>query len=382
MPPSDTTAQAETLTSGPSLRIERPTDAAARNRPAPPRSRPIGRRGYPLFVLALLVTLLVVITVSVSVGALSLPVGTVWGSVADHLLGRPIDPTDVQDRVVWTLRLPRVLLAVVVGAALSVAGTTLQACVRNPLADPYVLGVSQGAALGVVAVLVLGASFLGGIGLTGAAFLGAMVTTAIVYLLGRRRGYFSPARLVLAGVAVGYLCLSATSYLELRTDPSNLASVLFWLLGSVSGARWDQLGLPTAVLVLTMVWLIMQSRRLNTLLVGDESASALGVSVSRFRAQLLVASSLLTGTVVAVAGGIGFVGLMIPHIVRLLVGPDHRRVMLVAALLGGQYLALVDLAGRWLGAPAELPLGIFTAAIGAPFFLVLMARSRRVAGGA
>lgn len=247
----------------------------------------------------------------------------------------------------------------VVGAALSVAGTTLQACVRNPLADPYVLGVSQGAALGAVAVLVLGASFLGGIGLTGAAFVGALVTTAI-----------------------GYLCLSATSYLELRTDPSNLASVLFWLLGSVSGARWDNLGLPTVVLVLITAWLILQSRRLNTLLVGDESASALGVSVSRFRAQLLVASSLLTGTVVAVAGGIGFVGLMIPHIVRLLVGPDHRRVMLVAALLGGQYLALVDLAGRWLGAPAELPLGIFTAAIGAPFFLVLMARSRRVAGGA
>jgi iron complex transport system permease protein len=288
---------------------------------------------------------------------------------------------DPVDRIVWTIRLPRVLLAALAGGGLSIAGATLQACIRNPLADPYVLGVSQGASVGAVVVIVFGSAALGGIGPSGAAFAGALLATGAVFLLGRRAGQFSPIRLLLSGVALGYLCVSVTSFLELKTSPQNLSDVVFWLLGSVVGAQWNQLAMPAALVFVATVWLLLQGRRLNVLLIGDESASALGVGVNAFRAQLLVASSLLTAAIVAVAGGIGFVGLMVPHAARLIVGPDHRKMLPVAVLMGASYLVLVDLLGRLVGQPGELPLGIFTAAVGVPFFLVLLVRSRRVGGG-
>ncbi|MFN8665191.1 MAG: iron ABC transporter permease [Thermomicrobiales bacterium] len=335
---------------------------------------------YGLLIGVLSALLLVSVLVGISIGAVSLPLCDVWTSIARHLTGGVAAMDDVNDRIIWEFRTPRVLLAGVVGAGLSVAGTVLQALVRNPLADPYVLGVSSGASLAAVAVILLGSAALLGLGVSLAAFLGAIGAMLAVMALGQRSGRFSPTRLILAGVAIGALCSAATSYLQIKAQPQQLQGVLFWLLGSVAGADWQDLGVPSAAVLVTSGWLLLQARPLNALLMGEESATALGVDVNRFRLQLVIVSSLLTGAVVAVSGGIGFVGLMIPHVARMLVGPDHRRVLPTAVLLGASYLILVDLAARTLQRPVELPLGIFTASIGAPFFIWLMRRTTRLGG--
>ncbi|MBJ7456872.1 MAG: iron ABC transporter permease [Thermoleophilia bacterium] len=339
-----------------------------------------GRRLVVLAV-ALAAAAMLAVLVSISVGAVPIPLRTVWTVVAGHLplIDTSSDPVDEQ--IVWELRAPRALLALVVGAGLSVAGVALQALVRNPLADPYVLGVASGASLGAVAVLALGSGAVAGLGLSAAAFAGAMLTMLAVFALARSHGTYTPGRLILAGVALGYLCSSLTSFLQFRVDPQQLQGILFWLLGSVAGATWPDLTTPTLVVLTCTGWLVLQGRRLNALSVGEESAVALGVDVRRFRVELMLVSSVLVGAVIAVSGGIGFVGLVIPHIVRLLVGPDHRRVLPLSALLGGLFLVWVDVASRVAAAPAELPIGIFTAAIGAPFFLWLMRRASRVEGG-
>lgn len=280
------------------------------------------------------------------------------------------------DQIVWNFRTPRVVLAALVGAGLAVSGVVLQAVVANPLADPYVLGVSSGASLGAVLVITLTSGALGGLGVSAAAFVGAVGAVVLVFLLGRRGGRLAPTRLVLSGVAVGYLFLAATSYLQLQATPTELRTVMFWMLGSVAGAQWGQLPVVGTVVVTTTVALSLFGRRLNALLAGEESAVALGVDVHRLRALLLALASLLTGTVIAVAGGIGFVGLMIPHLVRLVTGADHRRLLPRAALVGAHYLVVVDLLSRTVDRPDELPLGILTALFGTPFFLWLLRRNK------
>lgn len=335
---------------------------------------------YGVLLGGLTVALLAVVLVGISVGAVSLPFREVWTVIVRHLTGGTAATGDVDDRIIWEFRAPRVLLAALVGAGLSVAGAALQTLVRNPLADPYVLGVSSGASLAAVAVILLEVPLLAGVGVSLAAFVGAVVTMLAVVTLGQRAGRFSPPRLILAGVAVGALASSATSYLQIKADPQQLQGVLFWLLGTVAGATWSDLGVPGAVVVVGTAWLLVQARRLNALLMGKESAVALGVDVNRFRIELVLVSSALTGAAVAVAGGIGFVGLMVPHVARMLVGPDHRRMLPTSALIGATYLVLVDLLARTVQRPIELPLGIFTAAIGAPFFIWLMRRNGRLAG--
>ncbi|GGL69118.1 iron ABC transporter permease [Streptomyces anthocyanicus] len=316
--------------------------------------------------------------VAIGVGAVNVPVGDVWHIVVHHVTGSGTAPPDpALDQIVWNFRAPRVVLAALAGAGLAVSGAVLQSAVSNPLADPTVLGFSYGATLGAVLAITLGGSVAAaGLGVSTAAFLGAMVAGALVFALGQRRGRMAPTRLVLAGVAVGYVFLSATSFVQLHASPNELRTVLFWTLGSVAGAQWDQLPTVAVVVIATTVLLTLFGRRLNVLLAGDESATALGVDVNRLRLVLLVLSALLTGTVIAVAGGIGFVGLMIPHLVRLSTGADHRRLLPLTALLGAVYLVLVDLLSRTLDRPNELPLGILTALLGAPFFLWLLRRNK------
>ncbi|MES9506931.1 iron ABC transporter permease [Streptomyces sp. NPDC000609] len=313
---------------------------------------------------------------AVGIGAVDVPAGDVWTVLVHHATGRGAVDDIALDQIVWQFRTPRVVLAAVVGAGLAVAGAVLQTLVSNPLADPTVLGFSHGASLGAVLVITLGGAGLGGLGVSGAAFVGALLAGLLVFALGQRRGRLAPTRLVLAGIAVGYVLLSATSFVQLRATPTELRGVMFWMLGSVSGARWSQLPAVTAVVAIGTALLASFGRRLNALLAGDESATSLGVDVHRTRAVLLVVAALLTGTVIAVAGGIGFVGLMIPHLVRLALGADHRRLLPLSALLGAVYLVLVDLLSRTVNRPDELPLGILTALLGAPFFLWLLRRNK------
>jgi iron complex transport system permease protein len=338
---------------------------------------------WPL-LLALTVSLAAAIVLAVSVGAVAVPFETVIGVIAARVAPGTVaatwTPTEAQ--IVWQFRLPRALLAVIVGAALAVSGAVLQAMARNPLADPYIFGVSSGASVGAVAVLTLGAAAVGGVSLSAAAFLGALLTMALVYALAQQDGRAAPIRLVLAGVAVGYVLSAVTSFLVLRASGpgQGVGAVLTWLAGSLGGAKWEHLGLPSLVLVAATAALTLQARQLNALLAGEETAIGLGVNVERFRMLLFVITSLMVGTVVAISGAIGFVGLMIPHITRMLVGADHRRVLPITALLGGVYLVLADLVGRTIIAPQELPVGIVTAALGGPFFIWLM--RRRAGGGA
>jgi iron complex transport system permease protein len=332
-------------------------------------------------IVGISLALVAAIVVTVAIGAVHLPFERVVRIILHHLLPSAVSvewtPTDAQ--IVWQFRLPRVLLAVIVGAALSVSGTALQAMVRNPLADPYIFGVSSGASVAAVTVITLGSAVAGGLSLSLAAFIGALVAMVLVYVVAQQDGRTAPTRLVLAGVAIGYVLSAITSFLVLRsaTPGGGAAAVLTWLAGSLGGAKWEYLGLPSLAVTVSTILLMLQARPLNALLLGEETAVGLGVNVERFRLQLFVITSLMVGTVVAISGAIGFVGLMIPHIVRLLVGADHRRVLPIAALLGGLYLVLVDLVGRTLIAPSELPVGIVTAAIGGPFFIWLMRQRRR-----
>jgi len=350
---------------------------------------PIGRGarrrgGFGLALALLAAALVVTVVVAVGSGPVAIPMGKVWRIVAARAWPGLDDGswTAAQSQIVWQVRLPRVLLAAVVGAGLAVVGTTLQALVRNPLADPYVLGITSGAAVGAVGVILLGWSAFGVYSLSASAFLGALGAFALVFAMAQRHGRLSPMRMVLAGVAVSYLLSAVTSFLIFWADTDGIKarSVLFWLLGGLGGARWSHLGLPAAAVAAGTAALALQARRLNALVMGDETATSLGVRVDRFRRQLFVLASLLTAVLVAVSGGIGFVGLMMPHACRLLVGPDHRRVLPVALLGGALFLVWADLAARTVAAPEELPLGIVSALAGAPFFLYLLRRRLPEAG--
>ncbi|MGW1209157.1 FecCD family ABC transporter permease [Streptomyces sp. NPDC002499] len=366
----------------PALRAARVTAPDREGAPRPRAARVMSAR---LLLLCLLLALPVAALASVGLGAASLPFGEVWRDVASHVTGggRPLGITGIDDEIIWGSRMPRILLAMVAGAGLAVAGAVLQTVVRNPLADPYVLGVTSGASLAAVAVLTLGPVGLLGpleIGVPAAAFAGACGTLALVVALSRSRGTTAPVRLVLAGVALSYLLQGVTSYLQLRARPDQLSGVLFWLLGSVAGARWPDLGLPAALVVVCTAWLLLHGRSLNALAMGEETAAFLGVRVHVLRLQLLAVSALLTAAVISVAGGISFVGLVVPHSVRLLIGSDHRSLLPATALAGALFLLLADLAARTVAAPMELPLGILTAVAGAPFFLCLLRRDRSVPG--
>lgn len=370
----------------PALSAARVTAApAARTGPTDShQARHQARRRFAVLTGVLLAGTPVVLVLAIGFGAVPVPPGEVASTVASRLLGTETTVGPIIDQIVWEVRVPRVLLAFVVGAGLAVAGAVLQVVVRNPLAEPYVLGVSAGASLAAVLVITAGgvttSTLAGAVGVPGAAFVGALTTLVLVVTLGRRGGRVEPFRLLLAGVALSYLLQAGTSWIQLRSGPNEIAAVLFWLLGTVSAADWSDLAVPSVVVVAAVAWLLVQGRALNALLAGDEVAASLGVDADRLRLALLVVAAALTAVVISVAGGVGFVGLVAPHCVRLLIGPDHRRLLPATALLGGLFLVVADLVGRVLAAPLELPLNVITAVAGVPFFLWLLRRSGRVGG--
>ena len=335
---------------------------------------------FGLLLAALGAGLAATVTAAVAVGPVPIPPGQVWRIVLHQLAPEPAPAAwpAAHEQIVWQVRLPRVLLGGLVGAGLAVVGTTLQALVRNPLADPYVFGITSGASVGAVTVILLGVSAFGTYSLAAAAFLGALAAFALVVLLAGQGGAAAPARLVLAGVAVAYALSAVTSFLVFQASQGGeegaARSVLFWLLGGLGAARWSYLGLPAAAILGGTAVLLLHARPLNALLAGDETAVSLGVDARRVRRRLFALAALLTGVIVAVSGGIGFVGLAMPHAVRLLVGPDHRRVLPTAALLGAAFLIWVDVAARTAVAPQELPIGVITSLCGAPLFAWLLRR--------
>jgi iron complex transport system permease protein len=311
--------------------------------------------------------------------------GTVWISPWDtlrlvawklHLLSRPHVAYSTQV-ILFQLRVPRVLLAVLVGAGLATAGTLFQGLFRNPMADPAIIGVSSGAALGAIAVIVAGAgSALAGMGVTAAAFVGAIATAFLVYRLARVGPSVHVATLLLAGIAVAAL-ISAVMSIVMSLSGEQVRSIYFWLLGGLGARSWQSMEAAAPLIALGVVIALSQVRDLNLMTMGEERAAQLGVDVERFKRISLSAGALLAAAAVSVSGVIGFVGLMTPHVLRLVVGSDHRRLLPAALLAGPAFLILADLAARTVIAPQELPVGAVTAILGAPFFLYLLRRQRR-----
>lgn len=331
-------------------------------------------------VFALLVlTLLAAVMTATAVGPVPVPVDRVLAIVAHRLVGfGEVTWSPLEEDIVWNLRLPRALLGALVGALLATAGVLIQAMVRNPLADPYLLGISQGASVGAVAFLVLGFSAFGGIGVSGMAMLGALGAFALVYTLARTAGTQSPLRVILAGVAVGYGLQAVVHFLLLLADtPGQTTSALFWIFGSLAGARWSVLPFPALAVVVALVIAIGRAGKLNALLLGDETALASGVDVRRFRLLLLAGASGITGAAVAVSGAIGFVGLIVPHGVRLLIGGEHRRLLPAAALGGALFLVLCEIASSLVIEGREVPIGVVTGMVGAPVLAALLIARRR-----
>jgi iron complex transport system permease protein len=267
-----------------------------------------------------------------------------------------------------------------VGAALATAGAVFQALFRNPMADPAIIGVSSGAALGAIVVILAGwGAALGGMGVSGAAFLGALGTAFLVYRLARLGPSVQVATLLLAGIAVAAI-ISAAISLVMTFSGQEIRSIYFWLLGGLGARGWQSLAAATPLVAGGMVVALLATRDLNLAALGEERAAQLGLEVERFKVLMLATGALLTAAAVSVAGLIGFVGLMTPHILRLVVGSDHRRLVPASILGGAAFMILADLAARTMVSPQEIPVGAVTAVLGGPFFLYLLRRERRIAG--
>lgn len=322
------------------------------------------RMAWPVIIGLVLLAM----ALGLSVGATGIPVAEVWQALRDHTV--PAAP------IVRELRLPRVLLAFCVGGSLAVSGAALQALIRNPLADPYLLGLSGGAGLGAVSAMALALPTVWGV--PAAAFAGALGAVALVYRLsvvsGRR---LDPRVLLLAGVIVGAFAGAIMTTIITLSTADQLRNAFLWLLGGFSAASWDALRLFAAYAILPLGVLLLQARPLDLLTIGDESAQTLGVDVERLKRIVLLSTSLLTAAGVAVCGIIGFVGLVVPHALRGVVGPLHRALLPAVFLAGGGFLVLADAAARTVARPVELPVGVVTALVGVPLFALLLRRSLR-----
>ncbi|WP_299539382.1 iron ABC transporter permease [uncultured Streptomyces sp.] len=316
------------------------------------------------------------VAVAVTIGPARISVGDVWAAVGSHLGLGDSGLTPIRDGIIWNLRMPRTLLAAVCGAGLAVCGTVMQSLLRNPLADPFVLGVSSGASTGAVVVVVLGVGG-GALSISTGAFLGALVSFAVVMLLSHTLGGTTD-RVVLAGVASMQLFSALTSFIVMTAaDAEQTRGVLFWLLGSLGGVGWTDVWLCAAVLAVTLTVCLGHARTLDAFAFGQDAAAALGVNVGRTRIVLLCTTALLTAALVSSAGAIGFVGLVLPHAARALTGSPHRRLLPVTALTGAVFLVWVDTLARTVLDPQEVPVGVVTALIGVPAFVVILHRTRR-----
>lgn len=339
----------------------------------------------PVIFVLLLAAAAVSFVISLTFGSVAYDAIDVWDVVAAHIGIIPGDDVfgSTIDSVVWSLRAPRGLLALIVGAGLALAGVVMQTLVRNPLADPYLLGVSSGASVGATAVITIGVfTSFGLYAISVGALFGALAATAIVYLITLAQGGLTPLRLILTGVVASSAFSALASFLVFKAQDARAAQgVMFWMLGSVVGAQWDRLLLPALVVLAVFLVLMLMSNPLDAMAAGPDTAAALGVNVEQLRQILFFIQALLVGAMVAVAGGIGFVGLVIPHLARIMVGSLHRRLLPIAMVLGAVFMVWVDVIARIAAPPQEIPLGVVTGVLGAPLFLLLMGRGRYQFGG-
>ena len=320
------------------------------------------------------VTLLVSISVAVSFGAINIPISTVWGIIGNKIVPDLFDITwnNGTESIVWDIRLPRVLLACLVGAGLSIVGASLQAVTRNPLADPHLLGISAGAAFGAILALLHTGLIIGLLTVPLFAFCGALGAMILIVSICNFTNGISADRLVLTGVSISFVIMAGANLLIFLGDPRASHTVVFWMLGGLGFAQWEHLIYPTIVLIIGGGYLVARSFDLNAMTIGDESATTLGISVQFFRMSVFVVGAFITAVMVAFSGMIGFVGLMIPHIVRMIFGGDNFRVIPASAIIGAIFLIWADVFSRKIMQPTDMPIGILTGLIGGIFFIWLL----------
>jgi heme transport system permease protein len=344
------------------------------------------RRARARAVLFILAAILIIVSVfSLGVGATETGVDAILKAFTAILNGDPLDDvlTRRESVILLDIRLPRLILGILVGSALAVSGAVMQGLFRNPLADPGLVGVSAGAALAVVSLIVLGGThlaffhdFAGILALPTAAFIGAVITTGTLYAIATRRGRTSVATMLLAGIAIGALAAAGTGFLVFQSTEQQLRDLTFWGLGSLGGATWLKVKMAMFFILAALGASPFIARGLNALALGEAEARHLGISVQILKRAAIVTVASATGAAVAVSGTIGFVGIVVPHLLRLAIGPDNQFLLPASALLGASLLLVADAIARTIVAPAELPIGIVTAAIGAPFFLWILLRRR------
>lgn len=349
--------------------------------PSPKAGAPRGRLSPGIVLPALLVVTVLSAVCALAFGSEMLPVSTVVDVVHSRFGGPPVTRSELA--IVWGIRAPRVLLGLAVGAGLAVAGAVVQTLVRNALADPHLLGASSGASVGATAVITTGLFAGAGVwALSFGAMIGALGAAILVFTIATLQGGITPLRLVLTGTVTASALSAIASFLVLRTNDSQAAqSVLFWLLGSLAGASWDKLWAPVIVVFLLTAAVFALHGWLDALAAGPDVAASLGIPIRTLRNVLFGVLAALVGTMVAVSGAIAFVGLVIPHVTRMLVGARHRVVLPAAALIGASFLVWVDVVARTSLRPTEIPLSVVTGVIGAPLFLLLLGRRRYRFGG-
>jgi len=332
-------------------------------------------------IIGLVILLVIIVILAVTIGSVRIPFATTIGIMLSQLPWVSANPTwtGTMETIILDIRLPRVLLAGLVGSALATAGATYQGLFRNPLADPYLIGVAQGAALGAVIGFLLPPAWHSiGFGIIPLlAFCGAVVSTAVVYNLARVGKTLSSATLILAGVAIGALLASVVSYLVISSG-EKIHGIMFWLMGSLSLSQWSDVIVTLPYVILGVTVILLYARPLNLAQLDEEQAQQLGINVERLKLILLVAATLITAAAVSFVGIIGFVGIIVPHAVRLVWGVDHRFLLPLSVLTGAVFLILADMIARTVMAPTEIPIGVITALCGAPFFLYLLKRRKRI----
>ena len=319
---------------------------------------------------ALLFLLLICMILGLSTGSSGGGVKAVWDSVFTKDTGQTISGT-----IIWSIRFPRVLLAILVGAALSLGGLVFQALLRNPLAEPYILGISGGSAIGAILGILMGLSRFPGVSLT--AFMGSLATLFLILVLSSGKSILIKDSLLLSGVMVNAFCSAVIMFLISMAQDSRLHNIMFWLMGDLSSADLFQVGVLAAMLLPCFVLIFCLSRAMNLILLGNEMALSMGVNIKAVNLTLLITTSLMVSATVSHCGLIGFVGLVIPHLLRLVLGPDHRVLIPACVLGGGSYIVLCDVLARSLSSQGEMPAGVITAMVGAPLFIILLKRSRQ-----
>ena len=344
------------------------------------------KQGYLFICVGLIAALVVALFWALSIGTVKLPMANIYNTVVEQLVsGQPIEGAaygPVHD-IVWLLRLPRLVLAALVGMGLSVCGVIMQAVVKNPLADPYILGISSGASLGATAAILLGIGVAWGENFVGiAAFIGAFAMSLGVLFISNLGGRSNSVKLLLGGMALSAVCGAFSSFIVyFANNKEGMQTIAYWMMGSFAGAKWETLAVIGPIVFLAVLFFWSQSRMLNLMLLGDESALTLGTDLHVYRQIYLLVSSLIVGFVVYSAGMVGFVGLVVPHVIRMLVGTDHKKLIPVSALTGAVFLVIADGLCRVIIPRTELPIGILISLIGAPCFVYLMIKKTYGFGG-